>query len=171
MKVRKIMVPARYGKHYRKSGWKRVKVLSNPGGKLFSWLKFGGMVVGGFALATVANKLINKYIFKDDPAKALPPLYTGLGLSVLAILFGKKLWKQMPDSIVTGIVANTMISAVAQFAPKYLEWVAPAGAAAAISYTPATGTAEAYIPSALMDYGRSGYTGDPNPLVENAYAY
>ena len=179
-KVRRIMVPARYGKHYRKSGWKRIKVLSNPGGKLFGWLKFGGLVVGGFVLATAVNKLFNKYVMPSKPQSAL---VTGLGLSVLAILFGKKIWKQMPESILTGIVANTMISAVSQFAPGWLEWVLPEGSAAAMlttdtvfteaNPTAAIGTGK-YIPNSqsLMDYGNpyGSFGGDENPLMASPYA-
>jgi len=176
-KVRRLMVPAAWGKGYRRRGYKKIRVMSNPSGKLFGWLKFGGFVVGGFALATIVNKMVNKYIMKDDPAKALPPLYTGLGLSVLAILFGKKLWKQMPESVVTGIVANTMISAVAQLAPTYLEWVVPGGIAgtqAALEPPPNGGGTNAYIPGsqALQDYGNpyNTYGGDSNPLTASPFA-
>jgi hypothetical protein len=171
--LRKIMVPARYGKRYRKSGWKRIKVLSNPSGKLFSWLKFGALVTGGFAFATVVNKLFNKYVM---PTKPQPATYTGLGLSVLAILFGKKLWKQMPESFVTGIVANTMVSAIAQFAPSaWLEWVIPSGVAnLGIEPAPKQEAFGAYIPSgkALMDYGNpyDTYGGEANPLMASPFA-
>lgn len=172
MKVRSLVVPARYGKRYRKSGWKRIKVMSNPSGKLFSWLKFGALVTGGFAFATVVNKLFNKYVTKTTLTS---PTYTGLGLSVLAILFGKKLWKQMPESFVTGIVANTMVSAIAQFAPPaWLEWVIPSGVASLALPPPAAGSADAYIPAgnALMDYGNpyDTYGGEANPLMASPFA-
>lgn len=173
MKVRKIMVPAAWGKGYRRRGYKRIKVLSNPSGKLFSWLKFGGLVLAGFAGATAFNKLINTYVLKSKPQ---PAWLTGLVLSAAAILFGKKVWKKMPESFITGIVTNTLVSAVAQFAPKYLEWVIPSGAAslalpAGTSFYPAL---DKYVPSgdALMDYGNpyNSFGGDSNPLTASPFA-
>jgi len=173
-KLRRLLVPAAWGKGYKRRGYKRIRVMSNPTNKLFSWLKFGAWVLAGFAGATAINKLLNTYVFKNSPVS---PMLSGLGVAAVAILFGKKIWRQMPESFVTGLVANAMLSTVVVYAPKdWLEWVIPGGIAsqAALEAPPAGGDARAYIPGsqALQDYGNpyNSYGGDSNPLTASPFA-
>lgn len=166
-KLKSYIVPALGGRKHRKRTWIRVK--SNPGGEglksVFSWLKFGLMVMVGFAGATVVNKLASKYLGSKMPGGVVPPVWSGLGLTVLLIMFGRKLIKKpIPASIITGVVANTMISAVSQFYPAALEWLVPAGSGMAA--LPNAGV-QAYTTELKTYSGEEpGYGGIPSPYTE-----